>query len=202
MSRGKKVQKNGGINEMKNVLILGSGGIDSTACIQFYKNLKFQIEVLFVDYGQASSKKEYSAIKLITEHFNVILNKVVIENLGKFEDGVIKGRNAFLFFTALMYYKKQNGIIASGIHYGTNYYDCSVDFLNEIQSIFEKYNSGIIKIDAPFLTFNKYQIYEYCLNEKVPLNLTYSCELGLEQPCGKCLTCKDLIEICKQELIK
>ena len=62
---------------MKSVLILGSGGIDSTACIQFYKNLNFQIEVLFIDFGQVSSKKEYSAIKTIAEFYKVKLNNIV-----------------------------------------------------------------------------------------------------------------------------
>ena len=64
-----------------------------------------------------------------------------------------------------------------------------------MQSIFDIYKNGLIKIDAPFLTFYKSQIYDYCIKEKVPLNLTYSCELGLKQPCGKCLSCKDLEKI-------
>lgn len=40
---------------------------------------------------------------------------------------------------------------------------------------------------------NKIEVWEYAKSKRVPINLTYSCELGLKQPCGKCPSCKDLI---------
>ena len=39
------------------VRALVSGGIDSTACINFYKNLNFDVEAIFVDFGQPSRKE-------------------------------------------------------------------------------------------------------------------------------------------------
>jgi len=35
----------------RKVLVLASGGIDSTACLFYYKELGHEIEALFVDYG-------------------------------------------------------------------------------------------------------------------------------------------------------
>ncbi len=174
------------------VLILTSGGIDSTACICFYKKLKFNVEGIFFDYGQKSSKKEFNSLKKIAKHYRIKTTKIVVSNTYKYSDGVIPGRNAFLFFLALMNFKKPNGIIASGIHSGTNYYDCSQEFVNTLQTMIDGYTQGTIKLGTPFLKFNKRAIFEYCKMEKVPINLTYSCELGLKQPCGNCATCKDL----------
>lgn len=174
------------------VLILASGGIDSTACINFYKNLNFEVEAIFVDFGQPSRKKEFKAINSITQYFKINLIKLCVTNKLKYKDGFISGRNAFLCFTALMNFSKKNGIIALGIHHGTNYYDCSEKFLKQIQDIFDEYTEGTIKLGAPFLKLNKREIYDYCIYEDVPIQLSYSCELGLKQPCGICLTCKDL----------
>lgn len=177
------------------VLVLSSGGLDSTACIRFYKKLKFEVEALFIDYGQSASSLELKSIKKISNHYKIKLNKVQVKNYNKFKDGVIPGRNAFLLFSALMNFKRPNGTIACGIHSGTNYFDCSKEFIEQIQELFEQYSQGTIKIGTPFLTFNKQEIFNYCISEKIPVELTYSCEVGNKKPCGKCATCKDLIAI-------
>ena len=35
--------------------ILLSGGIDSMACVNFYKALNYEVECIFCDYGQPAS---------------------------------------------------------------------------------------------------------------------------------------------------
>ena len=181
------------------VLIMASGGIDSTACIHFYKQLEFEVNLIFFDYGQPSRKKEYSAISSISKFYSIPLKKIVIKNFKTIKDGFVQGRNALFYFLALSNFEKDNGIIASGIHYGTNYYDCSEAFLIQIQEIFVKYSDSTIKAAAPFLSFSKVDIQNYCKKENVPLYLTYSCELGKRQPCGICKTCQDLLIINKNK---
>jgi 7-cyano-7-deazaguanine synthase len=178
-------------NKNNYVLVLASGGIDSTACISFYKKLQFEVDAVFVDYGQLSSKKEFQAVSLIVRYFKINLMTIKVTMSNEF-NGYIPGRNAFLCSTALMNFKKENGIIAIGIHTGTAFYDCSEKFSKQIQMIFDGYSNGAIKIGAPFLNFNKREIFDYCTYEKVPIHLSYSCGLGLQQPCGICSTCKDL----------
>ena len=51
---------------------------------------------------------------------------------------------------------------------------------------------GKITLSAPFVDWTKKQIFDYCRLEKIPLELTYSCELGKNQPCGECSSCKEL----------
>jgi len=179
----------------KHVLVLSSGGIDSTACIKFYKKMKFEVEAIFFDYGQVSMKKEYKAVSEVAKYYRIKLRMIIIKSDEKWVDGLIQGRNAVLYFSGLMNFRSRKGIIASGIHKGTPYYDCSGNFLSDLQKIFDGYSNGTVKAMAPFLNFSKKEIWNYCKTEKVPLQLTYSCELGRKQPCGKCNTCKDLEEI-------
>jgi 7-cyano-7-deazaguanine synthase len=182
-------------SQKKHVLVLASGGIDSTACIMFYKKMKFKVQALYIDYGQISSKNEIKSIRAVSKYFKINLRIIKIKNDLKWSKGLVQGRNAVLYLTGLMNFKEFNGMIASGIHAGTPYYDCSKNFMHDIQRLFDGYSNGTIKAVAPFLTFSKKEIIEFCKNEKIPLELTYSCEHGRKQPCGNCDTCKDIVEI-------
>lgn len=179
----------------RHALILSSGGVDSTACIRFFKKLRFDVEAVFFDYGQLSRKMELKAVTAVSKYYKIPLRAISLKTDMKFSSGLIQGRNATLYFFALMHFKWSNGIIASGIHAGTPYYDCSPTFLNDLQRVFDGYTNGTIKAAAPFLNFSKRDIWEYCQAESVPLSITYSCERGVRQPCGKCDTCKDIQHI-------
>lgn len=176
-------------------LILASGGIDSTACVNFYKKLNFTIKLIFIDYGQLAKEYEYDAVTAIAKYYDVFLQRIIIKNNEKFADGFVMGRNAMFYFIALNNFGETNGLIVSGIHNGTDYYDCSEIFISDMQKIFDQYSFGCIKLDAPFINFSKGDIVNYCRLENVPIHLTYSCELGRKQPCGICKTCIELITI-------
>ena len=81
--------------------------------------------------------------------------------------------------------------IKIGIHAGTGYPDCSKPFITPIQEVVNAYANGIVEILAPFIDWQKSDIYSYSKSNNVPIHLTYSCECGGPPPCGKCLSCKD-----------
>lgn len=174
------------------VLVLLSGGIDSSACINYYLAKKFNVSALFIDYGQIAAGPELKAAELISNYYDITLEKIVISGNSKWSNGFVMGRNAFLLFTALMNFKYESGLISIGIHSGTTYWDCSENFVELIQKSYNAYSNGCISLDIPFIKWNKREIWDYCINEKVPIDLTFSCELGKIQPCGECLSCKDL----------
>lgn len=178
--------------QTSQTLVLLSGGIDSTACLNYYLGLKHQTSVLFIDYGQSSRQQERIAVRKISNHYDVPLTVIRVKGFREWKDGFIQGRNGFLLYTALLAFDFPSGIISLGIHSGTSYSDCSEYFVKRMQETFDIYAKGCIQIDAPFLKWTKREIWEYCRENNVPLKLTYSCELGLKQPCGKCLSCMDL----------
>ncbi|MHA1690493.1 MAG: 7-cyano-7-deazaguanine synthase [Candidatus Heimdallarchaeaceae archaeon] len=175
----------------KYVLILLSGGIDSAACVHYFLDEKYEIDSIFIDYGQKAREKELLSAKKIANYYDIRFNRIVVRNSEVFSSGELLGRNAFLVFTAVMYKKPSSGIISLGIHSKVPYYDCSEDFVKNINNILDGYTNGRVLLYAPFLKWDKYMIYQYCKNNKVPVHLTYSCENGTSPPCGKCLSCMD-----------
>ncbi len=174
-----------------NVTVLFSGGIDSTACINMFHGKQYKIKLLYIDYGQKSCEMEKKTVLNIANEMNlpISIRKYYSEHI--YSVGEILGRNLFLLSAALLE-QTSAGLIAMGIHAGTNYYDCSIDFFNLASSLISNYSAGQIAFVAPFIEWNKKEIWEYSKLNNLDRYKTYSCELGLIQPCKKCLSCKDL----------
>jgi len=178
------------------VTILFSGGLDSTACIYYYISQGLNVRAIFIDYGQKACRKEYYSAVKIASHFNIKLSLNTFKSENEFKSSEIKGRNAFLVLAALISDPLIKGIIALGIHSGTPYYDCTDLFVNDINRILQGYYDGKVILEAPFLHWNKRMIYNYSLDNNLPICLTYSCENGTDVPCGKCLSCLDRRALC------
>ncbi|NMC59240.1 MAG: tRNA methyl transferase-like protein [Candidatus Methanofastidiosa archaeon] len=176
---------------MKNCILLFSGGIDSTACLHYYLEQEFVVNLVFINYGQISSENEFKSAKKIASYYDIDLNYLNYKPVKRFSKGEIMGRNAFLILAALLNYPEFKGIISLGIHSEVPYYDCSELFFRDMQNLIEGYTDGQVIIDAPFLQWDKKTIYEYCKNNDIPIYLTYSCESGTDKPCGECSSCKD-----------
>jgi 7-cyano-7-deazaguanine synthase len=159
--------------EALKVMVLLSGGVDSTACVGYYIRNNYQVYALFIDYGQHNSKKESDAATAVAEYYNIPLSRIVINPINVSE-GYIPGRNAVLLSLALMNCPFTQGIVSLGIHSGTSYPDCSPEFESLMQRIYLLYEEGRIRIDAPFLKWEKSEIVDFAQTIKVPLHLTFS----------------------------
>ena len=173
------------------VLVLLSGGVDSAACVDFYIEFGRPSCGLFIDYGQPASRNEAKSAKAIADYYSIPLLYSKWEGHTTKTSGFINGRNSFLITAALMERPVTISVIAIGIHSGTVYQDCSKHFLTKMQNIIDLYENGRIELSAPFIDFTKSEIYSYCIERRVPIELTYSCESGDPTPCGECLSCKD-----------
>jgi 7-cyano-7-deazaguanine synthase len=169
-----------------------SGGIDSAACVDFYQRQNYRVTGLHLTYGQPAAYQEEVAAKAVARYYRIKLNVIQMSGTRPKMDTEFLGRNAFLVFAALMELEVQPAIIALGIHSATPYYDCSSSFLHSIQTIIDGQCDGRVRVSAPFIDWTKKDIWDYCLENSIPLKLTYSCERGLDQPCRDCLSCRDL----------
>ncbi len=181
-----------------NAVVLISGGIDSAACVHYYLDQEFHVRGLFIDYGQVAKDYEEIAASSIGLHYGIEIDKASFSIPHHFGVGEIRGRNAFLVLAALLFYPRLRGIISLGIHAGTQYYDCSEFFIKDIKAILDQYTDGVVRIDVPFLEWDKAMIYTYCKENNIPIHLTYSCEAGMNPPCGKCRSCRDrkALDVC------
>ena len=178
--------------KLRYALVLLSGGLDSASSVIFYKKLGYTVEGLFVDYGQAAEEKESYHADKIAKYLNIPLRKIKVSTQAPPQSGKINGRNGLLLMIALTEFRKEGGFIVMGTHAGTPYEDCSEVFVQSFQHIFDIYTAGMVQIGVPFLNLNKRGVWEYLTNNHFPIELAYSCELGLEQPCGQCLSCRDI----------
>ena len=172
--------------------MLLSGGIDSSTCLAYLLSEGFDVEAVFVRYGQAAGARELRAAKSVARHFRVPLRLIRMVHCARKGPGLIVGRNAFLVCAAVLEASKDAQLVAIGIHAGTRYRDCTPLFLRKLQNLFDVCTGGSVQISAPFLKWTKREIWELATRLKVPLSATYSCERGLKQPCGKCDSCGDL----------
>ena len=103
----------------------------------------------------------------------------------------------FLSTAASIALSKDCGVIYYGAHSddaaGSAYPDCS-DVFNEAMAKAVYEGSGrVLKIEAPFVKWNKKDIVGEGLRLKVPYRLTWSCYEGNDKPCMVCGTCRDRI---------
>ena len=76
--------------------MLLSGGVDSAACVHFYREINRPTYCVFVDYGQLAVVDEWRAARAVASHYSVPIAKCSWRGIGKYGIGIISGRNAFL----------------------------------------------------------------------------------------------------------
>lgn len=178
-------------NKKGNAVVLMSGGIDSAACSHFFKTRGLEVSGLFIDYGQAAAKYEEHAADKFAQILKINLHHQTVKGAHSFEDGELVGRNAFLITSAIFLSKIHEGILAIGIHTGTNYYDCSPAFFNTMSKLVAEHTDSALVLSAPFLNWTKGDVANYFSSTGLPVNVAYSCERGMAVPCGRCKSCID-----------
>jgi len=172
------------------VVVLASGGIDSTALIDFYLRQGMRVEGIHFQYGQNNGESELKSFEKVKTFYQIEGKVIKLDfSLSKKQDEIIGRNTVFLFVAGFSTEAKK---IALGIHADTPYYDCSRAFLRDSQKILDGYFAGTVQVDAPFIDLNKIDILTYCTEFKVPIELTYSCQRQNNWPCGVCPTCREL----------
>lgn len=172
------------------IMLLTSGGIDSTALIDFYKRRGVHFSCLHFQYGQASAKSEDKASLKVCRHFGVKRDVTRLRFPMRTRKDELLCRNTF-FVLAAASQSSYPTRIALGIHSGPPYYDCTRAFVEDCQRLLDGYFAGQVQVEAPFLEFSKRDIADYCRNNDVPVVLTYSCLRQNYPPCGECPSCAD-----------
>lgn len=175
--------------------VLFSGGLDSTACVYFLQQRGFAVNGLFVDFGQLSSEAERRAVGRLSRRLEISVSALSMVGFSAMTTGEHIGRNMLLISAALFLTRGTSHVIGFGIHSGTTYYDCSPDFFDSLKRLVTAQSDGRISLFAPFLRWNKRDIYDYAVKHNLPLNETYSCERGTEPCCGVCASCRDRKEL-------
>lgn len=179
---------------MKLVVLL-SGGIDSTVLLACMLHQGHECVAVSVDYGQ-DHFRELAAAKEIADHYNVehviiktgVLNGHAISQ----NDSVVPARNLVIISLAVAVADTH---YATAVAFGANnddfngFSDCRPEFIEALDEAV--YRSGITckSVLAPLINDTKKQVVELGKQLDAPLHLTWSCYRGGNQPCGQCGAC-------------
>jgi len=209
---------------MKKVVLALSGGMDSSTLAGFYLNKGYEVHPIAFSYGSKHGQYEQEsafnvAADLGTEEIKLVeldfIGKLFTSNLlksggdipeGHYEDEsmsktVVPGRNT-IFISILMGYAESIGanIIAAGVHAGDHhiYPDCREDFINAMALTVAEATEGAIRLEAPFIDYDKYDIlkigYGFKVIPPMKYELTRTCYKDQPLSCGKCGSCVERLE--------
>ncbi len=215
----------------KTVIILASGGLDSSTVAGIARSSEAKIYGLSFDYGQRHNK-ELEAAKKIANHFKFQDLKIVKVDLSLWggssltdkkklipTQGIDKniipntyvpGRNTIFISVALSYAEAINadliGLGVNALDY-SGYPDCRPDYIQQFQKLANLSSrrgreNKPIKLWTPLINLYKEEIIEMAFENNVPIEETWSCYVGGSKPCEKCDSCRIRIKAYKNWLSK
>ena len=157
----------------------------------------YGVEHLYLDLGKIF---QYSNCSLLSHSDQEIPTESYAKQIEK-PDGApvstyVPFRNGlFLSSAASIALSKGCEVIYYGAHSddaaGNAYPDCSDAFNKAINEAIYIGSGNQLKVEAPFIGLTKAQVVKKGLELKVPYELTWSCYMGEDKPCGVCGTCID-----------
>ena len=187
---------------------LVSGGLDSTLIGIMAKEEGLRTYPLFVDYGQRASVKEWETCQAVHRHFDLPnpermdlagFGSIITSGLTSSEkdiklDAFTPGRN-LLFLIVGAAYAFQNSVasVSIGLLSEANslFPDQSRSFIESAEETIKLALGKKIKVVLPLAEFTKGDVVLLAANRGI--SGTYSCHLGSDEPCGRCISCSELI---------
>lgn len=200
------------------VIVLLSGGLDSTTTLYYAKHKGFQPYALIFDYGQRHGKEIQCAVRVAKAGrcpFQIVKialpwkgsalldKKIKVPRHRKLDAKdipvtYVPARNIIFLSFAASYAEAVGAqkifIGANAIDY-SGYPDCRPDFFAAYAKVLEKgLKTGVeghkIAVETPLVTKTKAEIIRMGVKLQVPYHLTWSCYTGGRRPCGVCDSCR------------
>lgn len=182
---------------MTKIVHLLSGGLDSVTMLYWLKSLGLIVQCLLFDYKQRHVQELLFA-RGHCRKLGVLWQAMELPALnGLTEDNwVVPNRNAVMLSIAV------NVAVQGG--YDTVTIGCNQDdaamFQDCTPAFIEAMNGAVkaagysVRIEAPYITKQKWEIVRLAKKFSVPMNEIWTCYRGGSKPCGECPACKKLAE--------
>jgi len=188
---------------VRKVIVLLSGGIDSSVAAAYLKAKNWKVLPLFINHRQGPLEAERQAASFVASSLNVpkpLEIEVDLESLKKLNYEWLNfgigtpARNMVFVSLATMY----AGIIGANAialasAYGSTYADTSYAFLQSIEHVGKTVLDRHIQIFSPFKEekWTHSDIIKHGVNLNVPLEKTWSCVFpNRNVQCGVCIKCE------------
>ena len=205
----------------RKVVVLLSGGMDSTTLVYYMRNLGLEVYPISFYYGQKHHERELEAaystcskLGLRYKLMDIDLDEVAPSALtrsdievphGHYDEEsmkltVVPNRNMVFLALATAY---AIGIGAKNVAYAAHsgdhaiYADCRPAFIGAMKEAITLCDDSGVSLDTPFEFMDKAKILRIGGTLGVDYSLTWSCYEGQELACGKCGTCSERLEAFK-----
>ncbi|MFS0671663.1 7-cyano-7-deazaguanine synthase [Ornithinibacillus sp. 179-J 7C1 HS] len=194
-----------------DVLLLMSGGLDSTTLAYDLLTQNKTVLPIFLDYGQHFKDRELeSLLKVIPRPLKSHLRIINIRDIFEYSSSKminepnlwldnINSDDLYLPYRNLLFLSIASSIAQSlkikevyAAFINSNHakeIDCSKEFFDNLGSLLKEY--GTVDIQLPYRELNKTDVINKGIKLKVPMALTYSCQANSQVPCGICPNCVD-----------
>ncbi len=205
-----------------NIVVVYSGGMDSTVLLYHLAAQGHQIRALSVNYGQRH-RKELSAAREICVRLGINHQEVDLSSItpllsgsaltnaaidlpaGHYEDQsmritVVPNRNMILLSLATAWaINERCDAVAYGAHSGDHaiYPDCRETFVTPLAEAIRHCDWHQVSLLRPFIGMTKGDICQLGASLAVPFEKTWSCYGGGMRHCGGCGTCTERREACE-----
>lgn len=197
---------------MDKVLVLASGGLDSSVLVALYHSLGYDVHALYIDYNNKNKDIEYIKVMKLLRKLNIHESNLFTTTIylpwskgncikGKSGDSSYVEMRNMIFLSLAVSCAEAKGISKVGIGCidAFEYSDTSKEFLSNF-SITTDASIGI-KIEALLKNLTKQKVYELGMKLGIVLEDTHSCNIE-EKPCGKCQDCKDVNSLIASYIVK
>ncbi|RIV25119.1 7-cyano-7-deazaguanine synthase [Fibrisoma montanum] len=199
---------------LNNSILLASGGLDSTTLAYWLRSNEIDFLPVFINYGQHCASTELETLRQVlpgklAKKIEVIdvsavykySQSLLIREPDLWNDKVDYKRlylpyRSLLLLTVGASFAQSincNNVYAAFINSNhAQEIDCSAQFFNSLETVFEDY--GGVSIIMPFRYMSKYEVAQLGIELKAPIGKSFSCQASSDIPCGACPNCVDRLE--------
>lgn len=191
------------------LVVLVSGGIDSTLMMVMAAEEGIATFPLFIDYGQLGVEREWRACQAVHLKYNLprpvrmdlsgygktIPSGITDPRMRINEDAFLPGRNLLFIVAGAGYacHVHANGVAIGLLSPKSQLFpDQGEDFIRQCESILEVAIGRHINVVAPLVDLDKREV--LAMAKARGIEGTYSCHAGTDLPCGECVSCIEFIK--------
>lgn len=193
---------------MKEVMLLSSGGLDSTTVAYLLHSRGTLVRPLFFDYGQHCVDMEWDRVNEVLpkgmrspERINISdifrgSNSIMIRQADLWNESV-KDDDLYIPYRTMLFFAaaaaRAQTICLEEVYTGfinSNHakeIDCTAEYMNGLGNLIG--SIGSIRFISPFRYFSKADVVREAIKLGVPIGRTYSCQAASLFPCGACPNC-------------
>jgi len=191
---------------MRKIVVLFSGGVESSALLVHYLKRNYLVYPLYVKFGYPWEEEELSRAKEVYKFFRDRYRNLMLLGVRKLKATLKNFREAPRSEEELEIPMRNYILCTVGAIYGVSRgtYRCAIgslgmypfpdnrrEFFEELSKVISQSLGKEFRIETPFMGMHKHEVLKF-YGREIPLHLSLSCISPVNgKPCGKCVKCRE-----------